>query len=392
MSQFLPSSIAEACDVVRAAKAKNRTLRIEGGGTRRGLGRPVDASDSLGTRGLAGIVFHEPAEMTIRAKAGTPLAELEAALESNGQMLPFEPMDHRALLGTQGAPTIGAVAACNVSGPRRLRAGAARDALIGVRFVNGAGEDISSGGRVMKNVTGLDLVKLQCGAYGTLGLLTEVTFKLLPKPEASGTLVIEGLDERKAIEAMSTALRSPFEVSGAAHAPDGDVSLTAIRIEHFAPSVAYRLGELEKLLGSFGPARRLDGDTSQAFWRGVRDVEALAEPREAAIWRVSIRPSHAADYLAALRQSGLTFRFLLDHGGGLIWLGVAEDGDGAPAIRAVLPAGAGHAMLVRASGAARAQAPAFQPLAAPMMKLTSGVKASIDPGGIFNPGLMYDGV
>lgn len=381
---------------MKAARAGNRTLYIEGGNTRSGLGRPVQADGVLSARKLSGILIYEPAEMVMRARSGTPLEEIEAALDSNNQMLPFEPVDHRHIYGSEGKPTIGSLAACNNSGPRRIRAGAARDALIGVRFVNGAGEQLSSGGRVMKNVTGLDLVKLQAGAYGTLGLLTEVTFKLLPRPESTGTLVFENLPETAAIRALSMALQTPFEVSAAAHAPapsTGGVSRTAIRVEHFRPSVDYRLSALATRLAEFGTPHILDTDASHAFWRDVRDVRALDAGQGDSLWRISIRPSAAARFLDALRAAGLAFRCLLDHGGGLIWIALPPcDDAGAAIVRAALPAGAAHAMLVRAPDAIRSAVPVFQPLPDAMMKLTAGIKAGFDAGGVFNPGRMYDGV
>ena len=182
MTLHSPSTEADVAAIVRDARARKSTLAIKGGGTRDGLGRIAPADEVLSTRALSGIAFYEPAEMVISALAGTPLRDIDAALAGHAQCLPFEPMDARALYGSAGEPTIGAVAACNISGPRRVQAAAARDHLIGVRFVNGAGEIIKSGGRVMKNVTGLDLVKLSAGAFGTLGVLTQVTFKLLPAP------------------------------------------------------------------------------------------------------------------------------------------------------------------------------------------------------------------
>ena len=243
-----PRTESDVAEIVMDARAARTPLAIEGGNTRAGLGRPMQAPVTLSTSALSGITIYEPAEMVISARAGTPVSEIERALGEQGQMLPFEPMDHRALYGSAGDPTIGAVAACNISGPRRISSGAARDHLIGLRFVNGRAEAVKSGGRVMKNVTGLDLVKLVCGSHGTLGVITEVTFKLLPKPRRTATLVIEGLDDERAVACMSAALGSPFEISGAAHLPQGSIgesARTCLRIEHFPDSVAYRMEALE---------------------------------------------------------------------------------------------------------------------------------------------------
>ncbi len=392
MSTLVPENENQAIEIVKDAKARRQPLAIEGGGTRAGLGRPMQTAAILSTQALSGIIFHEPAEMVIRARAGTPLAQVEAALASKGQVLPFEPMDHRGIFGSEAEPTIGAVAACNISGPRRIRNGAARDSLIGVRFINSAGEAINSGGRVMKNVTGLDLVKLQCGAWGTLGLLTEVTFKVIPASETEGALVLEGLDDTTAIAAMSAALGSPFEVSGAAHEP-GAPARTILRIEHFSSSVDYRLGELEKLLSKFGRPRRLDRQASQALWRNIRDAASLNEDRSKALWRISVAPSQAPQVITTLSDKGLTFEYFFDWGGGLIWLSLPASGDAsAVQIRAALSGTSGHATLVRAPLELRQSVEVFQPQSIAMMKLIQGVKASMDSAGIFNPGRMYAGV
>ncbi|MEM6744014.1 MAG: FAD-binding protein, partial [Pseudomonadota bacterium] len=198
-----PRTEAELAEAVAGLTAP---VEVVGGGTRQGLGRPVQAGETLSAAGLCGVSLYEPGALTIVAGAGTPLAEVEAALAAEGQRLPFEPMDHRGLLGSEGEPTIGGAVACNVSGPRRVQAGACRDSLIGVRFVDGGGRAIKNGGRVMKNVTGYDLVKLMAGSYGTLGVLSEVAFKVLPAPEAVAVLRLEGLDDARAVEAMTAAL------------------------------------------------------------------------------------------------------------------------------------------------------------------------------------------
>ena len=389
-----PASEAEVAGIITTARAAKTPLAILGGNTRAGLGHPVQAAADLSLARLTGITLYEPSEMVISARAGTPLKEITGALAAKGQMLPFEPMDHRRLYGTTGEPTIGGVVAANVSGPRRIAVGAARDHLIGVRFVTGRGEAVKSGGRVMKNVTGLDLVKLLAGSYGTLGVLTEVTFKVLPVPERSATLVVAGLSDHDAIAGLSAALGSPFEVNGAAHLPaavTGGAAQTLIRVEGFVPSVEYRLERLRALLAA-GSAQVLEGAESAALWMRVGDAAPLAEPRERAIWRLSLAPTQAAVIVAQL-SARLDARHFYDWGGGLVWLSVAGAGDaGAALIRAALATTGGHATLVRAAPDLRASIPVFQPLSAPLMKLTAGIKHSLDPDGLLNPGRMYGGI
>ena len=387
-----PRSESDVAEIVMDARAAKTPLSIEGGNTRAGLGRPTQAPVTLSTSQLSGVTLYEPAEMVISARAGTPVSEIERAIGEKGQMLPFEPMDHRALYGSAGDPTIGAVAACNISGPRRISAGAARDHLIGLRFVNGRAEAVKSGGRVMKNVTGLDLVKLVCGSHGTLGVITEVTFKLLPKARGSGTLVVEGLDDERAVACMAAALGSPFEISGAAHLPPGlwgESARTVLRIEHFPDSVHYRLNALEKLLAAFGPMARLDHEPSLNFWRDLRDVGPLVRPSETAIWRLSVAPTRAPRLMRTIRET-LQGAYFYDWGGGLIWFATPAQGDcGAGALRRALGATGGHATLTRAPDALRAGLDVFEPLTPALMKLTRGVKLSFDPQGLFNPGRMY---
>ncbi|HVL70512.1 MAG TPA: glycolate oxidase subunit GlcE [Beijerinckiaceae bacterium] len=388
MSTLAPTSEAEAGAVVAEAAARRTPLAVVGGGTKAEVGRPAQTEATLSSAGLTGITLYEPAELVIAARAGTPVAEVVRALAERGQELPFEPADYRELLGSVGEPTIGALAAANISGPRRLSAGAARDSLIGVRFVNGRGEAIKSGGRVMKNVTGLDLVKGIANSWGTLGFLTEVTFRVLPKAERVATLVLSGLSDRDAVAALCAAVASPFEVTGAAHLPDR----TLIRIEGFSDSVEYRIGELRRLLKRFGPADVTEGEAAAALWRAVRDATPLAEPRDRAVWRVSTAPTRGPEVTARIARD-LDARWFYDWSGGLIWLSVPSGGDaGAAIVRAAVAAAGGHATLIRAPAEVRAAVDVFQPLSEPLMRLTRGLKEAFDPAGILNPGRMYAGV
>ncbi len=390
-----PPSEADACAFVSSAIAARTPLAIIGGGTRAGLGRPTQTQATLSSAGLTGITLYEPAEMVIGARAGTPLAEVQKTLAERGQMLPFEPMDHRALFGTGGEPTIGAVAAGNVSGPRRVNAGAARDSLIGIRLVNGRGEAIKSGGRVMKNVTGLDLVKLVAGSFGTLGFLTEVTFRVLPTPERIVTLIWRGLSDEAGVALLSAALGSPFEPFAAAHLSAGigaEQARTLLRLENFSDSIDYRKAELQALLGGHGEPELIEGEASVVLWQQVRDARFFAGTDEA-VWRLSLSPGNGPKAMAALGMMLPGARWFYDWGGGLVWLGAPAQGDaGASAIRTAIRPLGGHATLVRAPDAIRASVPVFQPLAEPLMRVTAGIKTSFDPAGVFEPGRMYAGV
>ncbi len=395
MTIHTPTTEAQACAVVASLATGGTPVSLQGGGTRAGFGRPAQVVSTISSAGLTGITLYEPAEMVIGARAGTPLALVQRTLAERGQMLPFEPMDHRPLLGSEGEPTIGAVAAGNISGPRRINAGAARDSLIGIRLINGRGEMVKSGGRVMKNVTGLDLVKLVAGAHGTLGFLTEVVFRVLPRPERIATLVWHGLADERAVSLLSAALGSPFEPMAAAHLPAGigaEQARTLLRLENFSASIDYRAGALSELLGEYGEPKLVEGEESEALWRMVRDAAFFADSGEA-VWRLSLAPSAGPRAVAAIAAALPRARWFYDWGGGLVWLAVpAADDAGAAAIRgAVRPLG-GHATLVRAPDAIRAAVPVFEPLSEPLLRVTAGIKQSFDPAGIFEPGRMYAGI
>ena len=370
-----PDSEAALADAIKSAKGP---LAIHGGGT---LGLAVEGAP-LSTAGLSGISLYEPGALTLVAAAGTPISQIAKALAAEGQRLAFEPMDHRGLLGTEGEPTLGGVIAANVSGPRRIQGGAARDYALGVRFVDGAGNIIKNGGRVMKNVTGYDLVKLMCGAHGTLGVLTEVALKVLPVPETQSTLMLRGLDDARAVAAMSAALASPFEVTGAAHCAkvlEGG-AVTLLRIEGFEASVSYRIERLKSLLKDVGAEMQVaDAEMSSWVWESVRDVAQMAD-LDGDIWRVSCKASDAPALAARSGAAGWYF----DWGGGRIWIRTREGTD----LRASLGSYDGHATLIRASRDTKAKLPTFQPEAHGIARLTAGLRARFDPRGLLNPGLM----
>ena len=393
-----PTSEEEIAVVVSEAASSGVPLEILGGGTRRGVGRPLQAATTLDMSGHSGITAYNPAELVLSAKAGTPLSLIEEELDRNGQMLTFEPMDHRPILGGEGEPTIGGVFAANVSGPRRLIAGAARDSLIGVRFVNGRGEVIKSGGRVMKNVTGLDLVKLMAGSWGTLGVLSELTFKVLPKPETTATLVVSGLNDAEAAAAMAAAMALPVEVSSAAHLPVSVINrflggkldwepATLLRLEGLSESVLVRKDKLAKAMAAFGDSRLLNAQESAVIWREVRDVLPFTQHHDKPLWRVSVAPSAGHELVAALRLNTGVDAFY-DWQGGLVWLQMEQDAEDEMIRTFITQVGGGHATLVRAADSARAAVPVFQPELSAISALSRRIRQEMDPAGIFNPGRM----
>lgn len=388
-----PASEAEAADIIRRAREDGTKLTIAGRGSKAGIGRPVRADLCLSSLALRGITLYEPSEMVVSAHAGTTLSALEAHLAASGQRLTFEPPSPATLFGNDGEQTIGGIVAANWSGPRRIQAGACRDSLIGVRFVNGRGEIVKSGGRVMKNVTGLDFVKLLAGSWGTLGFLTEVTFKVAPLPESEATLALVGLDDRRAVAALCAGAGSPYGVSGAAHLSAGwsggrsaDPPLTLLRLEGSAFSVRHRVGALGAHLAEFGGYSLLEDDDSRLLWAGVRDCAPIAQPEDRAVWRVSTAPTHGPDIVAAARES-CDIRHFYDWSGGLAWLSTPAEGDaGAAVIRAAVARHGGHATLIRAPLATRAGVPVFEPQSGTLSRISADLKQAFDPAGILEPG------
>jgi len=404
--RIAPTSSESALEAIQWAAAEEKTLDIYGHRSKRGVGRPVQAEYELDLSGLSGVTLYEPEELVLSAQAGTPIGEIETLLGEHDQMLAFEPMDFGPLYGSsRGRGTIGGVLASNAGGPRRIKAGAARDHVLGINAVSGRGEAFKSGGRVVKNVTGYDLSKVLAGSWGTLAVVTEVTFKVLPRPQAAATLVVAGLDDATAIAALCQAMGTPLEVSGAAHLPEdvvaevpdaafssGSKAATLIRMEGIAASVDYRAEKLTALLGRLGQVAVLEGEASGAVWRAVRDAEAFGATSNP-VWRVSVAPSAAPSVIAALTDQH-AIRYYYDWSGGLIWIDVEDGKDDALAreIRiAAAMAGGGHATLMRGSPALRSAVAPFEPQPEALAALSRRLKAQFDPKNILNPGRMAVG-
>jgi glycolate oxidase FAD binding subunit len=400
---FRPGTAEELRETVAAAVDGETPLEVLGAGTKRGFGRPVEAGRAVRLDGLAGITLYEPAELVMSARAGTPLAEIERQLADSNQQLAFEPPDYGAVLGGEpGRQTIGGVLACNLAGPRRIKAGAARDHFLGVQAVTGRGDLIKSGGRVVKNVTGYDLCKLLAGSFGTLAVMTEFTFKVLPASEVSSTLLLRPRDRPSGFAALRAVMASAYDVAGAAFLPASAASrssvpeiaaagsdLALIRIEGPEPSVRYRAEALQQLLASPGSEISEAGDgASIMLWREIGDVALLPEDTPT-LWRVSVPPGSGLSIVEALERE-LAFDWLADWAGGLLWLAADEAGDGgAAAIRQAIAASGGHATLIHGPEALRARIEVFQPQPPPLARLTARVKDSFDPKRILNPGRMH---
>ncbi len=406
---FRAETREQVVEAVAWAAAEQTPLEVTGRGSKQGLGRPVQADHGLDLSELTGITLYEPEELILSARAATPLIEIEETLAERQQLLAFEPPDLGPLLGNETDDgTIGGVLACNLSGPRRLKAGAARDHFLGFEAVSGRGEAFKAGGRVVKNVTGYDLCKLLAGSYGTLAVMTDVTVKVLPMPEKTRTVLVFDLDDEGALAAMTRALSSPHEVSGAAHLPaelaaeslvsyvadagTAGHAVTALRVEGPGPSVEHRCEALRQCFSDLGAHEELHGRNSGLLWRELRDVEPFVQRPERPVWRISV-PPQAGPAVAARVADGENGLYYFDWGGGLIWLALPHWAEPAhTAVRAAIAEAGGHATLIRAPDEARAATPVFQPLDPAKAALTERVKDGFDPHRILNPGRMYAGL
>ena len=396
-------------EVVRAAIASDQPLEIIGHGSKRQVGQPMATNALLDLSALNAVTSYEPNELIITVQAGAPLADVLSLIDSRNQQFAFEPINLSGLLGAPNRGTIGGMIGAGLAGPRRIKAGGARDHLLGAHGVSGFGDSFKAGGRVVKNVTGYDLCKLLAGSWGTLAVMTEVTLKVMPRPESERTLVLRGLDDIAANRAMTAALGSPFDVSGAAHVPDsafraaggglGDLgarreAATLLRLEGISASAVHRAAALGKLLAPYGAAEIIEDAASAAVWASIRDVEPFAAGGALGawpVWRIVCPPASGGALGQALaRDTGGDV--IYDWGGGLIWAALPPKPDAhAALVRARVDAALGHAMLVRASEKVRRNVDVFHPQPAGLAALSERVRQSFDPKTILNRGRMMRG-
>ena len=404
MTELLrPAAEWELQSMLAKLASRRQPVEVVGHGALRNAGRVTNTDTAITTASMRGITLYEPTELVMSARAGTPLFEIEAELASRGQMLPFEPVDLGPTTGASaGALSIGGIFATNISGSRRIASGGARDHLLGVRAVNGRAELFKSGGRVMKNVTGLDVARGLTGSWGTLAILTEVTFKVVPLPETLVTLAFRNLPDDLAIEALTKAMGTPYEVSGAAHLPKGVAArlnqprlkalggaVTLLRLENFSGAVAYRKDKLAEALRVYGTPLELGAEESWALWSELRTLSVMPYSRDTSLWRISTTPAKAPEIVAAI-QKFMASEAFYDWSGGLIWLEVPAAADaGAADVRRAVAVRGGHATLIRAAPEVRASVDVFEPMKPEAERLTLGLKAAFDPLGLLNRGRMY---
>ena len=395
--------------VVRAAIASDQPLEVIGHGSKRAIGQPMATNALLDLSGLNAVSSYEPNELIITVQAGAPLADVQSLIDAKNQQFAFEPLDVSVLFGTPAIGTIGGMIGAGLAGPRRIKAGSVRDHLLGAHAVSGFGDSFKTGGRVVKNVTGYDLCKLLSGSWGTLAVMTEVTLKVLPKPEAERTLLLRGLDDVTANRAMTAALGSPFDVSGAAHLPHSafrsgagalsDVgaperAVTLLRLEGISASAEHRAASLSKSLASFGTVETLMDAASVSIWASVRDVQPFAAGGALGawpVWRIVCPPATGGALGQALaRETGGDV--IYDWGGGLIWAALPPTPDAQAAlVRQRVDAAGGHATLIRATEEIRRHVDVFHPQPGGLAALSERVRQSFDPRNILNRGRLTRG-
>jgi glycolate oxidase FAD binding subunit len=364
----------------------------------------MEAATELRLSNLTGVSLYEPAELVMKAGAGSTLLDIQQTLHENSQQMAFSPPDLGPLLGKEaGLATLGGTFCCNLSGSQRLKMGAARDHLLGVNGYTGRAQAFQTGSRVMKNVTGYDLCKLVAGSYGTLAVCTEFTFKVLPRPEKLRTVLIYGQEANAAIVCMRDAMSSVHEVAATAYFPANiaarsdidfvssqDQAVTAILIDGNGPSVDFRLNALKEMFADKGVIEELHSKRSAKLWQFAANVEPFVEDQSRIVWRVSLPPSDAPDYIFRLQQHFEDLHYYLDWAGGLIWLSLpaGTEAAGGDTVRGQLKNG-GYATLIRASSEVRSQIDVFQPQNSVTARIAEKIREGFDPFRILNPARMY---
>jgi glycolate oxidase FAD binding subunit len=395
--------------VVRAALASEQPLEIIGHGGKRQIGQPMATNALLDLSALNAVTAYEPNELIITVQAGAPLADVQSLIDSRNQQFAFEPVNTRQLLGTPDIGTIGGMIGAGLAGPRRIKAGGARDHLLGAHAVSGFGDSFKAGGRVVKNVTGYDLCKLLAGSWGTLAVMTEVTLKVMPRPESERTLMLHGLDDIAANRAMTAALGSPFDVSAAAHLPNSALraavhglaelglsrqAVTLLRLEGITASAVHRAAALAAILAPFGAAEILEDAASAVVWSSVRDVQPFAANGSLGAWPVwrIVCPPACGGALGEQLARDTGGDVIYDWGGGLIWAALPPKPDAQAAlVRQRVDAVGGHATLIRASEQVRHDVDVFHPQQSGLAALGERVRHSFDPKNILNRGRLTRG-
>ena len=406
-----PKKEKEVAEIIKKFHKTNTPVEIIGSGSKKKIGKLLQCAKTLNLSKLSGIIEYLPGELYIKVKSGTSIDEIENELKKNNQQLAFEPIDFGYLfLGKSDYGTAAGQVSCNLSGPRRFKVGSVRDHILGFKAVNGRGEIIKSGGTVVKNVTGYDLSKLICGSYGTLCALTEITFKVLPAPEESATLVIHNLDINMAPNYLQKAISSTYDISGASFLPTDPVcnkcqmdikktfklndlkeegSITAIRIEGSKKSVNQRIENLNKELNTSGLSISvLETLQSEIFWKKIKNLEFFSKTKNN-ILRIVIPPSFCTQLAYQLPKN---FKYFLDWGGALIWVEACELTEQMfNAVRKKVVKYGGYVSMIKNSDYLPYVEDVFT-IDRNRFSISESIKKSFDPKRILNPGKMYTGI
>lgn len=405
-SVLVPTNDTQVREAIAWALSEKKPMTVNGAGSKALLGRPSNSETTMDLHDFTGVIDYQPSELVLTARPGTPISEIDSLIREQNQELAFEPPDLGPLFGVSpGRATLGGIIACNLSGSRRVKVGAARDHFLGMQAINGRGEAFKSGGKVVKNVTGYDLCKLIAGSYGTLAVLTEISVKVLPKAEKTRTVLVFGLHDKNAIEMLSDIMSTVHEPTALAHLPptigtlsavdlvaNVGKSVTAVRVEGPSPSVISRCEKLRKYLSKFGKTEELHSQRSKIFWKEITNVSPFVGKPEVAVWRIGVSSTEAAKLTERI-ASVCEAEWFYDCAGGLIWLATPDtEIRASDAIREAVKSIGAQATLFRAEANLRAAVPVFEPLPEPLHNLSTRVKRSFDPQGILNPGRLYPGL